>query len=366
VITFKEKGKSACIVVDGGEDENSADALSMYLQSKNVQTIDLMVGTHIDSDHINGLKIFVQEQVKKKKNRDQYIMIKEFWGPMPSEESVQDIVPTSGPQIGDPGYAISWQQYVIQSVKQNDDLYEALRELGATILHPALDDKPKSPFEDVIIKLLGPDTQIPADHITRKALGLPSVSDYESPISTLEELEKTIAARYEQMAIEAKRNANNQSIVFKLTPAVGVTEAKKWTFLFTGDAEEEAWDEIVSNAQLSSNLKARVLKIPHHGSSQNGITKNGANKVNPEYSVISVGQKHGLPDKETLNILQRLGSEILCTQRNQSSSHKSACYNVPKTDCPAKDNPRDINFTINTNSGEYTRSPEKRECKYNW
>ncbi|MCK4790910.1 MAG: hypothetical protein KAV87_44650 [Desulfobacteraceae bacterium] len=366
VITFEEKGKPACIVVDGGEFTSSAEALSDYLESQNVKTINLMVGTHIDQDHINGLKIFVQDQVKKRDRQESYIEVNEFWGSMPSEEFVTNISPTSESDIFKSSDSLSWQQYVIQSVGQNDDLIEALQELAATIRYPAYDSIPQMPFEDIKIELLGPDTQIPADKIISKALGLPSILDVNDPIKTLEDLENAITSGFEKMAEEAKRNANNQSIVFRLSSAVGDAEAKKWTFLFTGDAEEEAWDEMVNNTEVVPCLKARVLKIPHHGSSQNGITDDGADKVKPEHSVNSVGQKHGLPDKETLKLLQDLGSDILCMQRNQSSSHNSACYDVPATVCPAKGKSKDIYFTVNTDTGKSSITPKNRECKHSW
>lgn len=366
VITFEEKGKPACIVVDGGEFTSSAEALSDYLESQNVKTINLMVGTHIDQDHINGLKIFVQDQVKKRDRQESYIEVNEFWGSMPSEEFVTNISPTSESDVFKSSDSLSWQQYVIQSVGQNDDLIKALKDLGVTIKHPALDDIPQIPFEDIEIELLGPDTQIPADKIKSQALGLPSDLDVDNPIETLEELENAISYGFNKMAEDAKRNANNQSIVFRLSSAVGSTEAKKWTFLFTGDAEKEAWNDMLGNVQVASKVKARILKIPHHGSSLSGITDTGAEKVEAKYSVNSVGQEHGLPDKDTLVLLQGKGSKILCPQRNQNSSHKSACYNVPSTQCPAKGNPKDVLFTINTNTGKCMIAPSNRECLHTW
>jgi beta-lactamase superfamily II metal-dependent hydrolase len=366
VITFEEKGTPACIVIDGGEYTSSANALADYLDSQNVETIDLMVGTHIDQDHINGLKIFVQKQLEKKQNNEPYVEVKEYWGPLPSEEYVSDIVPSFSPEIYESSDKMSWQQYVIKSVGQNDNLYSALQELGASIKHPALDDIPDVPFEDVKMELLGPDTQIPADRITAKALGHTSSVDFDGSITTLEELENAVAANYEKMAEEAKRNANNQSIVFRLSPAVGHADAKKWSFLFTGDAEEESWAMMLGNTSVAPRLKSRVLKIPHHGSSENGITEQGVKKVRSEYSVNLVGQKHGLPDKETLKLIRDEGSKLFCPKRNQSSSHKSACFSVPKSKCQAKDNPKDVIFAVDTISGECTITPEGRRCLKEW
>ncbi|UCD58922.1 MAG: hypothetical protein JSV16_07390 [Candidatus Hydrogenedentota bacterium] len=371
VITFKENGKDACIVVDGGKGTKGAGALFDYLHSKNISAIDLMVGTHIDSDHIDGLKHFAKNELKKKNQGKDYIEIKEFWGPTPSREHVPDIEPTSLASSAEKG-KFSWRRFVIQSVKQNDDLFEALQKLDVPILHPSLLEPPANPFSNVALELLGPDMQISADLIKKKALGLTTrASDKElkekgKRIKTIEDLKHALRINYEEMAIEAKRNANNQSIVFRLKPATGKASAKKWSFLFTGDAEEEAWEEMLANSAVKSHLRARVLKIPHHGSGANGITDKGAQKVKPEYSINMVGQEHGLPDKEPLELLQGLGSKLLCTQRNHSSSHKSACYRVPKSDCPAKGKPKTITFTVDTTTGNCKITPAGRACDHDW
>jgi beta-lactamase superfamily II metal-dependent hydrolase len=366
VITFKENNKDACIVIDGGETKASAAALTKYLKQQNVKTIDLMVGTHIDSDHINGLKHFVKAELEKKSANKPHIKIKEFWGPMPSEENISDIAHTSLSEADEPGDTASMHNYIIQSVRQNDDLFDALREFKVKIQHPSLDNPPKVRFKNVDIELLGPDTQIPADQIKRAALGLTTRGSEGLIITSLEQLEAAIDKNTEMLSVEAKRNANNQSIVLRLKPASGASAAMSWSFLFTGDAEEEAWDEMVTNSKTAQLLPARVLKIPHHGSALNGITKEGARKVKPKYSVNLVGQKHGLPDEGPLKLLQEQKSKILCTQRNNSEKHKSACYQVPAGDCPASENPQTISFILNTNSGICKITPENRACRYDW
>lgn len=366
VITFSEKGKGRCIVVDGGEDKKAAGALTAYLRSENVRSIDLMIGTHIDQDHINGLKHFVKDQLKMKKQNKEYMDVFRYWGAKPSQELIVDRTPSTDGLVGTRGKDFTWQDFVIQSVGQNDDLVEALTELGTELHYPSLEDLPSNPFENVSLELLGPDRQITADQIKKKALGVKTSTELEGPILTWEELKAAVAKNFEEMAIQAKRNANNQSIVFRLKPSVGKAAGKKWSFLFSGDAEEEAWDFLVSDPRSRNRLKSKVLKIPHHGSALNGITKAGVKKVNPDYSVNCVGQKHGLPDKETMKRMQSVDSKILCTQRNNDSRHKSACYTVPASRCPAKGKKKTICFMIDTTKGTCEITPEGRACKKAW
>jgi beta-lactamase superfamily II metal-dependent hydrolase len=366
VITFDEKTGKACIVIDGGEYKASAKALRSYLVKENVDTIDLMIGTHIDQDHILGLLHFVNDELKKKNKNDPYIKIKEFWGPLPSQNMVTNIQPAEFTEKRSRNSAKSWYDFVIKSVDQNDDLYTALLNIGAIVKHPAMDDLPKNPFKNIKLEVLGPDTQIPADTIKKGLEGFNIRKSGNIKIKSMKNLLDALENNKREMAISAKRDANNQSIIVKLTPKYGKKDGKKWTFLFTGDAEEEAWDEMVSDTKIKKKLRSKILKIPHHGSHKNGITIKGAKKVKPDYSINLVGQKHGLPDKETISMLHNLNSKILCTQRNNDKKHKSDCYKISKNKCPAYNNPQTVTFFIDTNNEANNIIPEKRACKYAW
>lgn len=367
VVTFEEDGQPACIVIDGGDGTKSAAALRKYLKQEKIERVDLMVGTHIDQDHIYGLYFFVRDELKKKNAGKAYIDVKEFWGPQPSADMAVDVQPTVFVDVKTPDDAEALQNYMIQSVEQNDNLFKLLGQMGTRIRHPALDSPVANPFSNVAIDLLGPDTQIPADTIKKKALGQTTRGSVGRDIRELEDLILAIDDNRKVMAAEANRNANNQSIVFRMTPAVGSKTAKKWSFLFSGDAEEEAWDEMTGDDAIKKRLRAQVLKVPHHGSHQNGITTAGAKAVKPKYSIIMTGQKHGLPDEETLSLLQvEQKCDILCSQHNSSSSHPSACYKVAKSKCPAKNNPQTVCFTLDTKTGKCVITPAKRTCKKKW
>jgi competence protein ComEC len=99
-------------------------------------------------------------------------------------------------------------------------------------------------------------------------------------------------------------NTNNFSIVFRL-------DYGQRSFLFTGDAEAEVEHDIL-NSNL--NIKADVLKQPHHGSLSSG-TIAYLHRVKPEYTVISVGDqnRYGHPDPQMIKRLNNLNIEILRT-----------------------------------------------------
>lgn len=89
-------------------------------------------------------------------------------------------------------------------------------------------------------------------------------------------------------------------------------KGRKKTFLFTGDTEEEAEQDI---SHLTKWLRADVIKVPHHGSK----TSSGPefiSRVSPSVAVISVGRDnsfgHPSPD-----VLERLsGVKVFRTDRD--------------------------------------------------
>jgi competence protein ComEC len=90
---------------------------------------------------------------------------------------------------------------------------------------------------------------------------------------------------------------NNNSLVVKLT-------YKDVSFLFTGDIEEEAERRL---ANLGSQLKSTVIKVPHHGSTTSS-TKDFLKWVRPSYAVFCVGYKNrfGFPKKAVVERYKRL------------------------------------------------------------
>lgn len=87
-------------------------------------------------------------------------------------------------------------------------------------------------------------------------------------------------------------DTNDCSIVIRLTHGDN-------TFLFTGDAEVPAEEDILASGQ---ELSADVLKAGHHGSSTS-TSEDFLDAVSPDYAVISCGEgnKYGHPHAETLN-----------------------------------------------------------------
>ncbi len=102
-------------------------------------------------------------------------------------------------------------------------------------------------------------------------------------------------------------NLNDYSIVIKLT-------YKNRSILFTGDAQKVSEKEMLNNGY---DLSADVLKVGHHGS-ETSTTKKFLDAVNPQYGIISCGDKNSYnhPNKDIVKRLEDAGVTVYRTDLN--------------------------------------------------
>ena len=93
---------------------------------------------------------------------------------------------------------------------------------------------------------------------------------------------------------------------------MNLVEYKDFKMLFTGDASANGIKEILD--EIPKNIT--VLKVPHHGAID-GLNREIVGFLNPEYSLISVGEnRFGHPAIYILELLK--DSKILKTDINNS------------------------------------------------
>ena len=95
-------------------------------------------------------------------------------------------------------------------------------------------------------------------------------------------------------------------------------ELNNYNFMFMGDAGVDKEKDILERHNISN---IDVLKVGHHGS-KTSSSKSFINKINPKYSIISVGKnnRYGHPNKEVLNNLDH--SKIYRTDEDGSIMFK--------------------------------------------
>ena len=96
------------------------------------------------------------------------------------------------------------------------------------------------------------------------------------------------------------------------------TDLNGYKFMFMGDASMLTEKEIMNKYNLSN---IDILKVGHHGSNTSS-SKEFINKINPKYSIISVGKNnhYGHPNKEVLDNL--INSKIYRTDKDGSIMFK--------------------------------------------
>ncbi|TRZ78657.1 MBL fold metallo-hydrolase [bacterium] len=107
------------------------------------------------------------------------------------------------------------------------------------------------------------------------------------------------------------KNLNNTSIL-------NVLNLSGRKFLFTGDAENEVWEEFCETYQNLDLKNIDILKVPHHGS-KNGLEKCLIDLIQPTEAVISSGEDNvfGHPHVSILEMLDSAGVIIRRTDIEQ-------------------------------------------------
>lgn len=97
-------------------------------------------------------------------------------------------------------------------------------------------------------------------------------------------------------------------------------------FLFTGDAEKEAEEDMLAKGE---DISADVYKASHHGS-KTGSSDDFLDKVNPAYAVISCGEgnKYGHPSAQTLNNFRSRGIKTFRTDNQGTITAYSDGSNI--------------------------------------
>jgi competence protein ComEC len=99
---------------------------------------------------------------------------------------------------------------------------------------------------------------------------------------------------------------NNASVVLRATTPAG-------RVLLTGDVELDAQADLLT---AKTDLRADVLKVPHHGSRY--VAEEFFAAVRPRIAIVSVGARnsYGHPSQHVLDALTRTGSRVLRTDLN--------------------------------------------------
>jgi hypothetical protein len=314
------KEKPGLILIDGGPAGVWRQTLKPRLDTLRKQrglsdqqllVIDLVIVSHVDDDHINGVIALLEFIKARRDGRDHELFkIKGLWHNsfddiVGNDESVA-LIASSGfgaastasvlmddSEPGPPQDAA----FVLASVKQGDDL----RRLAKALAIPINDE-----FEGPLIQTtVGKPTVVEVADVDFTILGprRPELQKLQRDYDTwLKKQPARPDANSVLAALDDESVANLSSIVLLASDATK-------TILLTGDARS---DKIILGLEESGLVapgavfSVDVLKSPHHGSVRN-IDAAFVKRIDASHHLFSGDGEHGNPDRETFELLRDHG-----------------------------------------------------------
>jgi len=315
-----EKEYKTNILIDGGTLDTYDDSISdIYanLKDDDDANLDLVILTHIDNDHIEGLVELLEEEKRAIIEDDDYIpVIKDIWfNSLIYKESIFR-------QITKHSYSgaselVTFREFV-KDIRHKVDFEDYISIDNETLLKK----------NDIEFILLSPNDdklkKVYKEHEDKLKYDYASASN-ESPKdyrSLLEELaKKSFKQNGEIKAETGDRTPNNgSSIAFIL-----IYDDKK--YLFLADAHMDIVVDSLSKQTKYFNDKGKIefefVKLSHHGSKEN-LNQHFLNLIETDnFIILTNGLSHGHPDDETLSKI------IINMERKTEDSVINFIFNYP-------------------------------------
>ena len=287
------------VLIDGGfkdSGETVADSIKRYYGTT---TIDLVISTHPDADHINGLKYILEN-----------FTVTELWMHLPWEHNSDIADKFQDGRVTD--HSIG--ERLKEACEAAWNLYNLAKEKGVEVKEPFSD---KNDIEvsshDGKLRILGPSEKFYEELLPNFDNLPPTKEDSKRSIirDAAETVKKWITDLWNKDSIDDEgvtSAKNNSSVILEF-----VYDNKR--FLFTADAGIPA---LMEASELVSTEKLILIQIPHHGSRRNvgptvlnkliGPIK-GRNDTRDISAIVSCAknsdEKH--PNKRVLNAFTRRG-----------------------------------------------------------
>jgi hypothetical protein len=273
--------------------------------------------SHVDDDHMKGILELTKEMVTAQLNRQpQPIQVLSLWhnsfddiiGSQPKELKAafksKVTASTGGELPGDATIDADDENLTEETIVSNLKVFASI-EQGAQLRNDAerLEFPPNPEFDGklIIAEENGEPIEI-GPGLTFTVVGpmLPEVKKLHAKHQEwLRDLEKEGKSPADVLSAYVDQSVPNLSSI------VVLAEAEGKSMLLTGDARG---DKILEGLELVGLLEAEgtmhvnVLKVPHHGSSNN-LDDDFFQRVTADHYVFSGNGEHGNPDRESLQML---------------------------------------------------------------
>ena len=306
VLHCQKNGNNGVIVVDGGPNRDSRKIVS---QLDALGTIDLMVLTHYDDDHIGGILAYI-----KKHKADKPFPVKHMW-----LNCAYDV-----PVYLSPNISFGQANNLAEELKE---INEGLAKNGFSTIDweiPIIARKEPIalPFADILV--LSPDvkTKNANDYNYRNAIynaniGRNNTRQKQALKRSLSEL--ALMPKEQPKENDIKAMVNKSSIAF-------LVKCDNFSILMLGDSYPCSIVESLKDYGYSAEnpLSIDFVKVSHHGS-RNNISNELLDMIDCDRFLISTNGGNGTschPDRETI-------ANILCHAKRDISIPVHLYFNYP-------------------------------------
>lgn len=272
------EGGEAYVLIDGGNRDQGNKVVSHvkeYVQG----SLSLVIGTHLDDDHIGGLievvnKVSVDTLILNTPgNFERWLQIRDY---LKTFEKVTSI------------------SKLYRGIEAANDLLEAAKENDVTV-EQALQGRSWN-CGSVRLTVLNPTPErlqnAWAEEILESMVSLYRNTHERTLVETGEKTPPTTQSNDASIIIE---------LIYNESPYA----------LLTGDAGADVIREVTAGKSYP------VLKVPHHGS-KTGLDEELIQQINPTWAYIPVGDNpHGHPNTEVLDLLKEQGAQTYCSEKTK-------------------------------------------------
>lgn len=321
ILYYGTKTKPGIIVIDGGPSGIFGDVLKPRLAAVKAKIskdeplpLSMVMVSHLDDDHVNGVLSLVSELADKAENNEAADWsMKNIWF-----NSFDDIIGN----IQIPAIAAIPASVAAADVSKIPGLENADESIAAVIASTGQGRKLRDLAEQLAVSVNNPFKKLAAgkSNLVRSDLGgkKSAITWEKVKITVLHPNEKRLNELQKQWDKDLKTAkakgdpkimmaslTNTDKSPFNLSSIVCLVELSGKKILLTGDARS---DDVLEGLSLNKLLDKKgkihvdILKLPHHGSIRNA-GPDFYKQVSADHYVISANGKFDNPDKELLDLL---------------------------------------------------------------
>lgn len=302
--SFNKSGEEIIILIDGGT--SSTFDYSLKKEVENLKYIDLIILTHIDSDHIGGLIRFFKNSLVNK------IEVKNIWINFPE---IIEIV--SGEKISF-GQAKTLENLIKEKLPKAL-IKNYIHSENAKINFNGIDITIISPTEEILKELYSEwpkNKELKKDAEETKT----NIAKEITPINNMHLLELNKLSFIPDKSIKYDLiNASSISIIL---------ECPDLKLLLLADSRPEIIEKyLAKNYSIEKKLKIDYVKVSHHGS-KNNTSQDMLKHIDCDNYIISTNggtSKHKHPSRETI-------ARIIYNEKRDFKIKRHIYFNYPIAD----------------------------------